>query len=433
MHEEKLARASRYLIYIILAVLPLERIPSLELSHPIQITVRLSQVAGVVLILLNLPKLWRSRGALSRDPWRWLVAFWGVCAVSAGLAADLKRAVAVLAFTVFVGLLAWVLAARFERDKVAVYFNIVVVSALVTCAFGFYQFFGDLLGIPAAWTGLRDVYTKEVFGFPRIQSTGLEPLYFGDFLLVPAGMLVVAIANGWRRFAALALVPIATVVWLTVSRGAMVALAVMIAVGLGVTAVRRRWANAVPLLGATLVSVGLAYGLLYLGTHVLTQPQTDQAAHAIENFSKQTTNISNGESSEGRAVTRRLAFKAFLAHPVAGIGPGNFGGYAAREMPDRFSGTRAIVNNEPLEILAETGILGLGTLLAFVGTLLWRMVRAAKSRPAELALGYGLALALVGIALQYQTFSTLYITHIWVAIGLLAGLALTVARGRAKA
>ncbi len=423
MLDSRLARWSRYLIYIVLATLPLERIPSLELTTPLSATVRISQIAGLMLILINVPLLWQNRRRLLDNPWRWLLVFWFACILSTGLATDLKRALSVTAFTVFAGLLAWVIALRLERARLHTYFTILIASALAACAFGFYQFFGDLLGLSTSWTGLRDQYTKDIFGFPRIQSTGLEPLYFGNYLLIPAALLVAALVARYRQItAALALVPIMAIVWLTVSRGAIIALAGIILIGLGAAAWHKRFRPAGLLLGGTAVSVALAFGLLYLGTHYFTTKPTPQTTQAIANFSKQTTNVSNGESSEGRAVSRELALKAFMSHPILGVGPGNFGSYASREMPERFSGNTGIVNNEPLEILAETGLLGGISFAAFMITLMWLALRSKLSDNWSSIWRYGLLAALVGIAVQYQTFSTLYITHIWVAIGLLAGL-----------
>jgi O-antigen ligase len=430
MQEDRLARWSRYLIYVILAVLPLERIPSWDVAS---VTIRLSQVAGLILIAINLPLMWRSRGQLLRNPWRWLAAFWLVCLLSAGLAENLKRSVSVTVFTVFVGLLAWVIALRFEKSRLRTYLSIIVVSALTTCAFGYYQFFGDLLGLPVDVTGLRPQYTKDVFGFPRIQSTGLEPLYFGNYLLIPSALLIGAMVYRYRRrLAAILAAPVFAVIWLTVSRGAMVALMAIILIAAGYCVWKRQWKPLGTLTASTVVSGLLAMGLLYLGTHYVVKEQTQQSAQAIQSFSKQTTNISNGESAEGRTITRNLALDAFKSDPVLGIGPGNFGTYASRHMPSRFDDPNVIVNNEPLEVLAETGLLGLGSLVVFFVLLLVNSVKLLKSSLAseqQLWLA-GLAAALFAIALQYQTFSTLYITHIWAAVGLLAGLTYSLAPKR---
>lgn len=419
MKNLRVALWSRYLIYFILAVLPLERIPSFDI---LSTTIRLSQVAGLLLILINLPTIWKSRHRLISSPWRWLLLFWFVCLVSAGLADNMKRAITVTIFTVFVGVIAYVISLRFEQEKLHIYLMIVTMSALVTCAFGFYQFFGDLLGLSINWTGLRPQYTKDVFGFPRIQSTGLEPLYFGNYLLIPAALTIMALAHKYRqKLQATAMIAIFTVIWLAVSRGAIVALIASILAGAIFMIINQRWKQLGFLVISTAISVGLAFALLYLGTHFVAQKKTVQTKSAISNFSKQTTNVSNGESSEGRTVTRNLAFDAFKKHPLIGIGPGNFGTYASKNMPDRFTSNDAIVNNEPLELLAETGAIGLLSLISFLMLLLWKSMKLHSKNDMAKIWRYGIILALAAIALQYQTFSTLYITHVWVIIGLLAG------------
>jgi TctA family transporter len=77
-----------------------------------------------------------------------------------------------------------------------------------------------------------------------------------------------------------------------------------------------------------------------------------------------------------------------------------------------------------LELLAENGAVGL---IAFIVLCLAILIRSAvayfRSQDKLLkALILGLSLALVGILVQYATFSTLYIFHIWFLIGLLAAI-----------
>ena len=119
-----------------------------------------------------------------------------------------------------------------------------------------------------------------------------------------------------------------------------------------------------------------------------------------------------------------------------GVGPGNFGQAAYLEDPHNFPNAMAIVNNEPIELLTETGVLGLAAFGLFVvslGRLYWLRLRGGDLS-SELGV-WLLALGgtLLAIAVQYQTFSTLYITHIWVAIGLLVGVMGAMKLGGAKA
>jgi hypothetical protein len=192
------------------------------------------------------------------------------------------------------------------------------------------------------------------------------------------------------------------------------------------------------LLGGVLVTIGIAIGLTGLGTmldNALTEPSENKvpagaenikaeaqesikagAEENIRNLSRQTSNLTVGDSAQVRGVTRETAIQAFTQYPLLGVGPGNFGTYSS------ILEGKAIVNNEPLELLAETGILGLLSFTLFALSLLWLAIKVlARYGPSELPMVLALLLCVVGYSVQYQTLSTLYITHVWVTIGLLLG------------
>lgn len=414
-------RWSQRLIYFILAVLPLERIPSLDvLLAGQEITVRLSQIGGLLLILINLPLLWRQRRRWLAAPWRWLMLFLVAAAGSSLLALRPQRALLVLTFLVFLGLLAFVIAAHFQAAKIKTYITILLVSALATTAFAFFQFFGDLLNLPISITGLREQYTKALFGFPRVQSTGLEPLYYANYLLIPVALsLVFALRK--PRYLLISL-PLLTIIWMALSRGAYAATLLIVAAIAAYSLMKRRWRAAITMVGVAAASVLLAIGLISFAARVDTKPATTPKKN-LQNLSRQSTNLSYGESAEGRAATRWLAWEAFKANPALGIGPGNFGTYANQQVPSRFTDQSTIANNETLELLAEHGALGFAFFALFAAALLRQSLRRLKLRSQLQLFTLGLLLALAATVVQYQTFSTLYITHIWVTLGLLAGAA----------
>lgn len=413
---------SRYLIYFILFALPLERIPSFELFIAGQgVTIRLSQLAAILLITINLPLLWSRRDSLWRRPWLWLTLFLGTTTISALLAHELAKALFTTLFIVFVALVSWTLSLTFEKERINSYARSLFAGALLSLGIGVFQFFGDLAGLPTWMTGLRDQYTRKVFGFPRIQSTGLEPLYYANYLLIPISIGAAFFVSSKRKMIWILLIAL-TVLWMTVSRGAYAGVAVSLLTALWI--LRPGWKVAGK--GALLVvaSVGLAYSLIAFGGSIDRDKSTDASVN-VKKVTKQATNISHGESSEGRGTTRELAWSAFTESPLFGIGPGNFGNYAQESLPEKYESGKTIVNNEPLEILAEHGAIGFTLFLTFAFSLFRFSLHAFK-----LADDYhkiwiaGLIAALMGIAVQYQTFSTLYITHIWVAIGILAALVL---------
>lgn len=416
------SRWIQWLLLAIIVALPFERLPSLDLAlGGSTVTIRASWLLAVVLTAVALPDIWKRKVDLIRSPWAWLVGFNLVGVLSAIGAADHKRALMVVGYIGLASVVAFIIAISFKRDWSKRYKIALIGTASFVAAVALYQFFGDLLGLSPTVTGLREMYTKVIFGFPRIQATALEPLFFADFLLLPLGVLLALLV---RRSAALTTVlftGFATLVWMTVSRGAALGLLCMIAITIAWLLVARNWKTTGVIIASTIASGLIAYGMIAAAgsLDVAKKPKTESTS---KKFVAQTTNLDAGESVEGRSITRKLALDAFKANPILGVGPGNFGHYASLNRPDRFADAKVVVNNEPLEILAETGLLGGLSFLGFVisiAVLGWKRWRANQLVDPIFVGGFGLAM--VGIAAQYQTFSTLYIIHIWVAIGLLIG------------
>ncbi|MFA6954231.1 MAG: O-antigen ligase family protein, partial [Patescibacteria group bacterium] len=122
-----------------------------------------------------------------------------------------------------------------------------------------------------------------------------------------------------------------------------------------------------------------------------------------------------------RVATFDTAKQAFQEQPWVGIGPGQFGPYASINPFYEPKEGWKIVNNLTLELLAETGILGFLAIVTTFIIIFWRSLKALKAGPSNWlrALLIGSTAALLGILVQYQTFSILYIMHVWVAIGFL--------------
>jgi O-antigen ligase len=143
-----------------------------------------------------------------------------------------------------------------------------------------------------------------------------------------------------------------------------------------------------------------------------------------EQFITHVTQLFAGASYAERVDTISSAFAAWRTHPLVGIGPGGFGPwYAAYPLTTPASGWN-IVNNEYIELLAEHGILGLGAFLLLCTGLVIRSIKALRapgSRDVKVVLVAFLA-AFIGILVQYNTFSILYIMHIWCVMGLLVAL-----------
>jgi O-antigen ligase len=210
---------------------------------------------------------------------------------------------------------------------------------------------------------------------------------------------------------------------LTLSRGAMWGCLAGI-LGVSVLLVRQTsWKRVGLLVGVLALGVLAAVGSIY----AVTQEKGHGGTQAVATYTKQSTTLqaSTGSADSDRVTNRKLAVAAFRERPWLGFGLGNFGTYAKNARPDLYGKTsgEVTVNNEYYEVLAETGLLGLLTLVAAMAALLWRVWQTFQMRSMDERIWMGALVAILGaFAVQYYAFSTLYIMHIWVAIGLLLGL-----------
>ncbi len=141
----------------------------------------------------------------------------------------------------------------------------------------------------------------------------------------------------------------------------------------------------------------------------------------LDSFTEHVGNIFGGASYVERIETFDIAQRIWLDHPWVGIGPGGFGPYASFHPLITPSEGYKIVNNEYIELLAETGILGLCCYILIVLFILIRSLKAWRVGKDSFlkTLLVALNIAFLGILVQYNTFSILYIMHIWVTIGLI--------------
>lgn len=405
-------------------MLPFERTPALDLIiFGSSLTVRLSSLVAVALVIISVPLIWQERVRIKKMPYLGLGIFLFSYLLSVGLAHDLSRAIFVYAFTCLTIMTGYSISLYVDEKFLNRAKSVLYWSTWVVLAFGFYQYLGDIFGLPTAWTGLRADYTKVVFGFPRIQSVGLEPLYYANFLMIPFFIFAADFLSGKKEHAFF-LTVIITQIALTVSRGAfagaIIGLVVLIFIALR---------NKAKVLQA--VALGLFITLGILLALLMTNIEVKRAENNIkESGEKKTqaivTQTTNFDTQNDRDMNRMLAWQAFKQKPLLGWGPGGFDVYA-RTNTSVYAGTegRLIVNNEPLELLAEGGIVSFMALLLTLLWMMWQAVKQLWSRDVDEAYfpwALGLVAYLCALAVQYQTFSTLYIMHIWVAIGLLMGI-----------
>lgn len=417
-------------LYLLIAALPFERIPSLDLPLGAQsVTVRLSMVIAVLALIFIGSKInWRAIKLAFSNPAIWLFLYLLVLVISSFQSLNPGRSLFVVVATSITILTAILISQSLKNFSLFKVYAVYAVSAVVVSIFGLYQFFGESIGLSTALTGLRENYIKEVFGFPRIQSTGLEPLFFGNYLLLPvlliAGMIYGRQKNSLKSYLVLAL--LITTLGLTLSRGAIIgaaAGAIILIVGLYKYADLKSLGR---LITAIILGAGACLLLIFAVTNA-TSPEPEKGKVAVNRYIQQSqaqATTTSGDSD--RIVNRRLAQQAFTERPLLGYGPGAFGAYAQQAYPAMYPPTAnyPTVNNEYYEILAETGLAGALTLLGFAASLLYQafMRLRTKIHPYQRIWIIVLLTTCVAYGIQYYAFSTLYIMHIWVTVGLLLGL-----------
>jgi len=395
------------------ALLPFERLGGFDVAG---FNVRPSQVALAAAWLLFFRALARgAKVAWHRPAFLALAGFFAAAGLSLVNAENFQRSLVVLGFTLFTASLAFLLPNVLRAEDLPRVRKAILISAALVGVFGLWQFVGDMLGAPTWMTGLRGTYTRAILGFTRVQSTAAEPLYFANYLLLP-----IALAGAWLlrnpgakiSRALIALLGILMLdVFLTSSRGGWL--------GLGVTALallgmeRRRLKDAKPLVAA----IGAGLAAVALGVFLLGRFFSPTLTSVPEAFFRHVTTITDGAAFDDRAATFTGALDAWKRHSWIGVGFGGYGPYVAAfafEAPDA---GWPIANNETLELLAETGLIGLAAFVIFL-VVLFRSARKPITDDAD-AIRTACLAALLGMLAQYQTFSTLYIMHVWFTIGLL--------------
>lgn len=271
---------------------------------------------------------------------------------------------------------------------------------------------------PSIFAGSGQLYLGNVLrDIPRLRGTACEPLYLGNFLLLALPLVAL---TPWRaRWRGLAAAAMAVLLLLTWSRGAWLAGAAA-ALVLLLTAhraeVRLPWRQ----LGRTALAVG---GVLAVGAAVGAMLGRAELLLPLQRLQQTVSTVD--WSNLTRLYSMQAAWRAFLLSPLFGIGWGQFAFHFASLVDPlglQSMFTWPVVNNFPLEILSETGLVGIAaSVWAALG--LARIVRrrlAALPAPGRLPLLL-VAVGVCAIWLQLLTFSQYNLPHIWVAIGLLAG------------
>lgn len=254
--------------------------------------------------------------------------------------------------------------------------NIVVLSTIAVSLFGMYQ-------------AAIDDYGALYFRLYPLQEEGVQPwegrvssflFHFNSLagylnLVLPFCLALLATSKGFRRPAAICLVLGTATLLLTQSRGGLIAFAGTILLGIWFLVRNKRlrlW-----LLGLFPVSLLIAIPVLSLYAERLSR---------VDEF-----------TTASRLMIFSAAWIMFLSSPLIGVGYGNFRELYASIIP----GPGGIVDshNLYLQLLSETGILGLIAFLAVVIAMLTLAVRQLyrAQTPLDSIVGFGSLAAIVSV------------------------------------
>ncbi len=269
-----------------------------------------------------------------------------------------------------------------------------------------------------ALTGIVSPTGEEARG--RLGSGALDPSELSAVLVsglaLAVGVLVLYKRSPLIRVTAVITGLFAlTAIWLTASRGGLVALAVAL---VAAVILAGRWRPQILIVAGLFAAVTFFYF----------------ATVAPDEIRERITAPTQGQEriEEGRTTIWQVAGRAFEANPVQGVGTGNFPvvskeyllqpGVLART--DEIIGeTPKVVHNIYLEVAAEMGVVGLALFLTVIGFAVGTMLAAARrfSRGGDRrmqAVCICLAVAAIGILGADLFVSDQYSKQLWLLLGL---------------
>lgn len=446
-------------------LIPFERLGAIKTV----VDIRLSQILVSLLILIYLINLIRTylKGkkfpAFKKDlSLLLLLVFAAVALISITQTTDKIRSIEVFGFDLFI-FIVFIFLTQIISSKAVLMRTVwaLLATSFVTATFGLFQFITGMFNLSSDITGLAVQYAKGYSSqFPnivRIQATGLEPEYWGNFLLIPLGLSLaillrqLSLPKQEQNKKLLVFVIILTFIvlaniLLTFSRGTWYASIVLF-----IIINSFYWKK---LFNLKVISWYVAFTcwlvVVFFGSNVivqktlpasnLAQPKTisiqptkvtEEEKAPIITTTIITTPVANNQKlatratdivDTGRAASVHVALDFFKQHPLLGIGIGDYGPRLNPDIKASFTKNTqyGIVNNEYVEILAETGLLGAISIGIFFLFFIYKAIRNASKVTPPIQLFYFAFIGIIGgILVQYLAFSNLWFFQVWFVFGVI--------------
>lgn len=354
----------------------------------------------------------------------WMIAYLAVQVVAALFSADAEASASFVATFASEGLLLYVLLTNAVRDWGTLKAAVVVLLAV-----------GAVLGGLSIFQDVTDTYGNQYLGFA--QTAGVDPLETVDadttvrlggpigeanryaqimLILLPLALMAFLTARSrpTRILAAGAGMAILAGALLTFSRGAGVALIVLVAIAIILRYVRLR--------DAIIVAVALMIGVYVFAPRYLLRIESLEGVSALVGGS---TEGPDG-AILGRATSNLAALNVFLEYPLVGVGPGQYVAEYSQEYGNelglRYRETARRAHNMVLEVAADTGIAGVVTLGGVFGATLLGLWRARRTwirrNPEYAAWATAFMLSVIGYLLTSAFLHLSYMRYLWLLIAL---------------
>ncbi|MEM1312733.1 MAG: O-antigen ligase family protein [Patescibacteria group bacterium] len=413
--------------------LPFERIPSLSVGG---VNVRFSQLivlAGLWIVAVLFFKKDRQLYQLNINKINNILIAFTLCSIPSFFVVIESRRFLTTILATYLAFGALFLLSNFSNN-IPRKLKYLVLSVATTSIFGLYQFVGDLVDLPTYLTGLREMYTKVVFGIPRVQATALEPLYYAGMLFMPILYILVMILAGVQlnvhpkiksRYAKLILLTLFLSVFvLTLSKAAF---AIMTGIFILLSLCSAKKLKSIFLFKQFIKLIFVSVSVLSIFTLFFPNLRITVLRIIINFYETATFQFA---SSIERLNFLQAAIELLPRNVLIGIGSGQYGPWVKSlglvNSPVALEGGYLIVNNVYLEVWLEFGILAL---ICFLALLLYPVYNNFKilnsssnwKTPNNLS-RLVLVFTLIAYYLQWFTFSPIFIMPIFILMGLAANL-----------
>lgn len=285
------------------------------------------------------------------------------------------------------------------------------------------QYLLAVLGVDGV---IRRAYQVSIFEFPRLHGFSHEPLFLANWLLVPA---IYSIRKKGPQGIVATLITL--MIFLTLARGAIYALVVGLLVyalvsrlslgkirdlfrpvttalggALLIVAISAQLNGSTPLQGAFRYMDHLTLGLFNSGgaSNVGTIDVGDRTV--IDTHQIDRTGVVEA-STISRIEAIKLGFEIYGDRPITGVGMFRLGEEANLKYPEVYQDTSLVTNSQPVDVLAETGLIGLVIIALLVVLKRRQLFRRSV-----------LSVLLFALFFQFLFFTALFIFSFWLILSL---------------